>query len=308
MSTYTVKDFKSDLKPVWCPGCGDFGVLNSIYQALAQLQLPPEEVVIASGIGCSSRLPGYVSTYGFNSIHGRALPIAQGVKLARPTTTVIAVGGDGDGLSIGGGHFPHGARRNIDLTYIMLDNGIYGMTKGQLSPTTGGDQQTKTTPYGVFDDPMNPLKLALSYNASFIGRGFSGNVKQTVDLIVRAIKHPGFSFLQILSPCVTFVGRDQFDVIRELIVDLDQSHDPSSLEHAWRVSNEAGKISLGVIYDTTRPVYEHRLEEQRAKAKRVGPTSFDGLLKDYQVSGRAHAPSGGTDREEATREYEPESP
>jgi 2-oxoglutarate ferredoxin oxidoreductase subunit beta len=308
MSTYTVKDFKSDLKPVWCPGCGDFGVLNSIYQALAQLQLPPEEVVIASGIGCSSRLPGYVSTYGFNAIHGRALPIAQGVKLARPKTTVIAVGGDGDGLSIGGGHFPHMARRNINLTYIMLDNGIYGMTKGQLSPTTGGDQQTKTTPYGVFDDPMNPLKLALAYDASFIGRGFSGNVKQTVELIVKAINHQGFSFLQILSPCVTFVGRDQFDILRELIVNLPESYDPTSVDQAWKVSNEIGKISLGVIYETHRDVYEHRLEALRQKAQKVGPTTFDGLLQDYQVSGRAHAAGAATEREEATREYEPESP
>jgi len=188
----------------------------------------------------------------------------------------------------------------------MLDNGIYGMTKGQLSPTTGGDQQTKTTPYGVFDDPMNPLKLALSYDASFIGRGFSGNVKQTVDLIVKAIKHPGFAFLQIMSPCITFVGRDQFDILRELIVDLPESYDASSLDQAWKVANEFGKLSLGVIYDVRRPVYEKRLEELRAKAKHVGPTNFEGLLGDYQVAGRAHAPGAPTKQDEATKEFEPE--
>ena len=149
MKIYSTKDYRSNLKPVWCPGCGDFAILNALYQALAKLQLPPEEVTTISGIGCSSRLPGYVKTYGFNSIHGRALPVAQGVKLARPETTVIAVAGDGDAFSIGGDHIPHTARRNINLTYIIMDNGIYGMTKGQSSPTTGETQKTKTTPYGI---------------------------------------------------------------------------------------------------------------------------------------------------------------
>ncbi len=284
MATYTVKDYKSDLKPVWCPGCGDFGVLNAIYQALANLKLAPENVIIASGIGCSSRLPGYVSTYGFNAIHGRALPVAQGAKLARPELTVLAVGGDGDGLSIGGGHFPHSARRNIDLTYIMLDNGIYGMTKGQLSPTSGGDQQTKTTPYGVIDDPMNPIKLALSYDASFIARGFSLNVKQSVDLIMKGITHPGFSFIQILSPCITFVGRDQGDIIRSLAEDLPEQYDPASLEQAWRVSNEQSKILMGVIYQKRRQVYEERYNSMKRVAQKTGRADFGALLGEYLSS------------------------
>jgi 2-oxoglutarate ferredoxin oxidoreductase subunit beta len=258
--------------------------LNAIYQALAHLQLPLEEIAIVSGIGCSSRLPGYVKTYGFNSIHGRALPVAQGVKLARPQTTVIAVAGDGDGLSIGGGHLPHTARRNIDLTYIMMDNGIYGMTKGQTSPTTGGDQETKSTPYGIIDDPIDPIKLALSYNASFIARGFSANVKQTVDLIVQGIQHPGFAFIQLLSPCVTFVGRDQFDIIRALAVDLDGDHDPSSMDAAWKISNEAGRISFGVIYRKHAPTYQERLAQLVQTAKQEGGHDFQALLRQYHVS------------------------
>ncbi len=284
MEQYTAKDYRSELKPTWCPGCGDFGILNALYQALSQLRLPPEEVVVTSGIGCSSRLPGFVKTYGFNAIHGRAVPIAQGVKLARPETTVIAVGGDGDGLSIGGGHLPHSARRNVDITYIMMDNGIYGMTKGQLSPTTGYDQQTKTTPYGVFDEPINPLKLALSYGMTFIARGFSGNVKQTVDLIVQAIKHRGFSFIQMLSPCVVFVGREQFDIIRSMATNLGADYDPTSIEGAWKISEEVGKISLGVIYRTTKPVYCDRLEHLKEIAKRDRGNDFDALVKQYQVS------------------------
>ncbi len=284
MGNHTATDYRSDVKPVWCPGCGDFGVLNAVYQALARLQLPFEEVAVISGIGCSSRLPGYVKTYGFNSIHGRALPVAQGVKLARPETTVIAVAGDGDGLSIGGGHLPHIARRNVDLTYIMMDNGIYGMTKGQTSPTTGGDQETKSMPYGIIEEPVNPIKLALSYDATFIARGFSANVKQCVDLIVRGIQHPGFAFIQLLSPCVTFVGREQFDIIRELAVDLPEDYDASSLDQAWQVSNELGKISLGVIYQKQSPTYEQRLQDLAQRAQEGSRPDFADLLRQYHVS------------------------
>lgn len=284
MRGYTAKDYRSGVKPVWCPGCGDYGILNALYQAFAQLQLPPEEVAIISGIGCSSRLPGYVKTYGFNSIHGRALPVAQGVKLARPETTVVAVAGDGDGLAIGAGHFPHAARRNIDLTYIMLDNGIYGMTKGQASPTTGSDQRTQTTPYGIVEDPINPIKLALGYGVTFIARGFSAQVKQAVDLIIQAIRHPGFAFIQMLSPCVTFVGREQFDIIRSLAVDLPPDYDPTSLERAWEISNETGRISLGVIYRTESLPFDQRLRRIGELAKRGGNHHFDATVRQYMVA------------------------
>jgi len=284
MKIYSTKDYKSNLKPVWCPGCGDFAILNALYQALAKLQLPPEEVTTISGIGCSSRLPGYVKTYGFNSIHGRALPVAQGVKLARPETTVIAVAGDGDAFSIGGDHIPHTARRNINLTYIIMDNGIYGMTKGQSSPTTGETQKTKTTPYGILEEQINPIKIALCYGISFIARGFSGNVKQIVDLIIQGIKHPGFSFIQILSPCVTFLGKEQYDIIRSMSTDLGQDYDESSVEDAWKISNEVENISMGVIYRVNKPIYCERLHNVEKMARAPGNINFDSLLKRYLVA------------------------
>jgi 2-oxoglutarate/2-oxoacid ferredoxin oxidoreductase subunit beta len=174
---YTPNEYKTDLKPVWCPGCGDFAVLNSVYRALSDMKLDPHDTVVVSGIGCSSRLPGYVETYGFNSLHGRALPIATGVKLAAPRLNVIAVGGDGDGIAIGGNHFLHAARRNADLTYIMMDNEIYGLTKGQAAPTTPLGDKTKSTTYGNPEAAVDPCALAISFGATWVGRGFSGDVR-----------------------------------------------------------------------------------------------------------------------------------
>ncbi len=229
-------------------------------------------------------MPGYVKTYGFNSIHGRALPVAQGVKLAHPQTTVIAVAGDGDAFSIGGDHLPHTARRNIDLTYIIMDNGIYGMTKGQSSPTTEESQKTKTTPYGIMEEQINPIKIALSYGVSFIARGFSGNVKQIVDLIIQGINHPGFSFIQILSPCVTFMGKEQYDIIRSLSNDLGQDYDETSVEDAWNISNEVDMISMGVIYRVKKPIYCERLHNVEKMARTPGNINFDSLLKRYLVA------------------------
>jgi len=272
MNVYTIKDYRSNLKPVWCPGCGDYGILSALCKALVKLQIAPEEIAIISGIGCSSRLPGYVRTYGFNSIHGRALPVAQGVKLARPKTTVIAVAGDGDAFGIGGGHLPHEARRNIDLTYIVVDNGIYGMTKGQSSPTTEEDQITKTAPYGLLEEPINPIKISLSYGITFIARGFAGKVKQMVDLIVNGIRHPGFSLIQILSPCVTFRGKEQYNIIASLARDLDQDYDATSIQNAWEISNETSTISMGVIYHVEDSIYcdrLHSMEKMTVKSKIV---------------------------------------
>src|SRR5512136_1162170 len=170
------KDFKSDLKPIWCPGCGDFGVVQAIYRALSAIGRPPHEIAFISGIGCSSRIPGYTNTYGFNSIHGRALPIASGVKLANPKQTVIVATGDGDCMAIGAGHFPHTAKRNVDITVLMMDNGIYGLTKGQTSPTSPHEMKTKSAYYGNQEIPGNPLALALAYQATFVARSFSANI------------------------------------------------------------------------------------------------------------------------------------
>ena len=199
------KDYKSETKPIWCPGCGDFAVLNAITKALAQLQLPLQNVALISGIGCSSRIAAYTSVYGFHGVHGRALPLAAGLKAARSDMTVLVAGGDGDGLSIGGNHFIHACRRNMDLTYIMMDNEVYGMTKGQASPTTAPDwEKSKLTPEGTGVRSFKPAVLALASGASFIARGFSGDPNELARMIAAGIEHKGFSFIQALSVCPTY--------------------------------------------------------------------------------------------------------
>src|SRR5438067_9102514 len=190
---HTTADYKSDVKITWCPGCGDFAVLNALYQALTTLNLDPKDVAIVSGIGCSGRLPIFVNSYGFHGVHGRVLPTAMGVKIGNPKLTVIAVGGDGDGLAIGGGHFPHAARRNVDITYIMMDNNVYGLTKGQGSPTTSGDFTLKALPYGVHEENLNPVALSLAYDVSYVARAFSGAIDAMTAQFIRAIRHKGFS-------------------------------------------------------------------------------------------------------------------
>ncbi len=201
----TPQCFKSDMKPIWCPGCGDFGVLASITRALSESGLGREEVAVVSGIGCSSRTPAYLSVYGFHAVHGRALTVATGLKIARPELTVLVASGDGDGFSIGGNHFLHACRRNTDLTYIVMDNQVYGMTKGQASPTTDPEwEEGKLTPGGTGMNPFQPLVIALASGATFVARCSSGDLQGTADTISAAIRHPGFAFIQVLSPCITF--------------------------------------------------------------------------------------------------------
>src|SRR5512134_3384029 len=201
---YQAKDYRSDLKPIWCPACGDYGVVQAIYRALANVGRPPHEIAFVSGIGCSSRIPGYTTAYGFNSVHGRALPIAQGIKLARPELLVLVAGGDGDGFSIGGGHVPHAIRRNMDLTYIVMDNQTYGLTKGQLSPTSPRGRHTVSSPLGSLEEPVNPLLYVLAYGAGFVAQGTPADMPGLAGLIEQAIRYPGFSFVNIQSPCITY--------------------------------------------------------------------------------------------------------
>jgi 2-oxoglutarate ferredoxin oxidoreductase subunit beta len=245
----SVKDFSSGAHPIWCPGCGDYGVLAALERGLAQLGRPPHEVVLVSGIGCSSRLPGYMSCFGFHGVHGRALPAAAGVKLARPELEVIAVGGDGDGFSIGGNHFIHACRRNIDLLYVVMDNRVYGMTKGQPSPTTEPDWDSDLVPGGTRTRPFNPVAMSITAGASFVGRGFSGDPQGLADLIVEAVRWPGFAFLEVLSPCITF-RPEQFDwkaMVR---------YDAAPVSDRGRAVNEAlseDGFSLGVLFKATEP-------------------------------------------------------
>ena len=185
-------DYKSDATPIWCPGCGDYHVLLSLTRVFAELGLAPEQIAVVSGIGCSSRIPAYTSCYGFHGVHGRRLPLAAGLKVVRPDLTVVVASGDGDGYSIGGNHFLHACRRNIDLTYIVMDNHIYGMTKGQPSPTTEPDFDTALSPGGTGVRPFNPLVIALASGANFVARAFSGNINETVSIVADAIRTRDF--------------------------------------------------------------------------------------------------------------------
>ncbi len=270
--SYTANDYKSDLKPVWCPGCGDFGVLNSLYRAFAELQYETHETVVVSGIGCSSRLPGYVEAYGFNSLHGRALPIATGIKLARPELNVVVVGGDGDGIAIGGNHFLHTARRNADLTYIMMDNEIYGLTKGQAAPTTPIGDKTKSTTYGNPEAGVDPCALAISFGASWVGRAFSGDIKGTAELMKSALQHRGFAFLNIISPCVTWRGDDQHKELRAKLAALPADHDRTNMTAALALTNERGVLTAGVLYEVQRPTLVDEMTEIQGKAALRGAT------------------------------------
>ena len=204
-------DFQLNVKQNWCPGCGDFSVQAAIQRALGNLGRAPHEVVIVSGIGCSSRLPGYINAYGFHSIHGRSLPLAQGVKLANPALTVLACGGDGDGFAIGLGHTIHAMRRDLDITYIVMDNHVYGLTKGQVSPRSDRGFVTKTSPDGSAETPVSALELALSAGAGFIAQGFSKELNELASLIEAGIRHVGFSFINVFSPCVTFNKVNTYD-------------------------------------------------------------------------------------------------
>ncbi len=274
----TVNDYKSSVKPIWCPGCGDYAVLNALLRAFAQLQLDPARTVVASGIGCSSRFPAFVKTYGIHGVHGRPLPLATGIKLANPDLTVVAVGGDGDGFSIGGGHFPHAARRNIDLVYIVMDNSIYGMTKGQPSPTSPEELKTKASPYGTQEEPLNPIMMALAYDATFVARTFSGQLKEMIDLFVQALQHPGFAFIQVLSPCVTFYNT--YDQYRNSVRPLPAEHDPGNKMAAIQLALETETQYTGLFYrNTARPAYS---QVQRQLIEQAGPKTLDDILKAYQ--------------------------
>lgn len=247
-------DYKSAVKPVWCPGCGDYAVLLAFQRALAELALPPEEVAVISGIGCSSRIPAYTNCYGFHGVHGRSLALASGLKVARPDLTVLVASGDGDGFSIGGNHFMHACRRNIDLTYIVMDNRIYGMTKGQPSPTTEPDWDTAISPGGTGVSPFHPLLIALASGANYVARGFSGDLGGCTKLIIDAVRSPGFSFVQILSPCVTF-RKDQQKGWKDLVHEALVPETDNSEEAARRLMKDDGFVT-GVLYRGNREPYQ----------------------------------------------------
>jgi 2-oxoglutarate ferredoxin oxidoreductase subunit beta len=250
-----MKDFKPEVPPDWCPGCGDFGVLNALFQACAEIDLPPRDLLVVSGIGCSSNLPGFIRAYGVHSLHGRALPFATGAKLANHAMTVIATGGDGDGYGIGLNHFIQAMRRNINVTYIVMNNEIYGLTTGQVSPTSETGMKTKTTPHGNLEGMLNPMALALASGCGYIARGFSGQPKHLMKLYVDGIRHPGFALIDVFSPCVTFNKVQTYDWFRKRIYKLeDVGHDPTNFHGAMDKALEWGEqIPIGLFYRNPNP-------------------------------------------------------
>ncbi|GGA39081.1 2-oxoacid:ferredoxin oxidoreductase subunit beta [Paenibacillus physcomitrellae] len=286
----TFKEFRNNVKPNWCPGCGDFSVQAAIQRAAANVGLEPEQLAVISGIGCSGRISGYINAYGLHGIHGRALPIAQGVKLANRDLTVIASGGDGDGFAIGMGHTIHAIRRNINITYIVMDNQIYGLTKGQTSPRSAEGFKTKSTPEGSIESALSPLELALSSGATFVAQSFSSDLKQLTSLIEEGIKHEGFSLINVFSPCVTFNKVNTYDWFKENITNLDtvEGYDSSNRIHAMTKLMETGGLLTGLIYQNKdRKSYEDlvpgfRKEPLAAQNPAITAEEFEKLVAEFK--------------------------
>ncbi len=241
----------------WCPGCGNFSILTALKKALAELELSPDQVVTVSGIGQAAKLPHYLATHYYNGLHGRALPTATAIKAANPRLTVLVSSGDGDIYAEGGNHFLHAIRRNPDITTIVHNNMVYGLTRGQASPTSQQGFQTLIQTQGVTSEPFNPLTVAISLNASFVARAFAGDIPQTCDLLKRAIRHRGFALVDILQPCVTFNRVNTFRWFRDNSYDLEESHDRGNREEAFRRATEVDRLPLGIFFEHEgRPTFE----------------------------------------------------
>ncbi len=266
----TAKDYASPVKPTWCPGCGDFGILSAVKQGLAQAGLAPHEVLVVSGIGCGSKLPDYARINGFMTLHGRPLPVATGARLGNHALHVMTIHGDGDSMGLGMGHFIHTARRNLDIVDVIQNNQIYGLTKGQYLPTSDPGLVTSTSPDGAFETAANPVALALAAGGTFVSRGFAGDVKHLADLIALAFQHRGYSLVDVLQPCVTFNRKNTYEWYRERVYKLEETdHDPADRAGAFRRALEWGdRIPLGVFYQVRQPTYE-----EQVAALKMGPVA-----------------------------------
>ncbi len=256
-------DFNTSRRPTWCTGCGNFAIWNAMKKTFVKLSLYPHQILIIYGIGCSGNGLNFLKSYSFHSLHGRTLPVATGAKIASHKMVVIAVSGDGDGMGIGGNHFIHTCRRNINITNIMHDNRVYGLTTGQTSPTSNLGFRSRSTPSGVLEMPVNPLSLALAAGATFVARGFSGDIAQLGEIMRKAIKHKGFSFIDVLQPCVTFNKVNTYDYYRERVYRIDsiKNYDRTDIEHAFKRSLEEERLPTGIFYQVQRPIYEDGLKQ-----------------------------------------------
>jgi 2-oxoglutarate/2-oxoacid ferredoxin oxidoreductase subunit beta len=264
-------EYRSSTLPTWCPGCGYFSIVEAVGMAMNSLNIEQKDTVVVSGIGCASRFPFFMNTYGFHTLHGRTLPVATGIKVANDDLTVLAVGGDGDAFAIGGGHIPHAARRNLDITYILFDNGIYGLTKGQTSPTSVLGFKTSTSPYENEDKPLNPLMMLLSYGASWVGQAYAGLPHQLAEMIEQALAHRGFSYLHVLSPCVTFDKTTMtYKNLDMMVCDLPENHDSSDLMAAMAHAQNVDAPAMGLYYAEQRPTLADGLNNTIERAQAVG--------------------------------------
>ncbi len=256
----TLEDYEYPTDPTWCPGCGDFAILRSVKASLVDLGLAPHESLLVSGIGCGSKLPHYMNVNGYHSIHGRPVPVATGAKLANPDMNVVVTAGDGDSYGIGGNHFLHACRRNIGITHIVEDNRVYGLTKGQYSPTSSKGFVTKTSPEGSIEPPVRPIPTALTSGATFIARAFSGHVQAMNEIFAAAMEHDGYALVDVLQPCVTFNPGKSYDFYTDLVYELDEDYDPTDRDAAEEKAKEWGdRIPLGIIYREDRPTYEEQV-------------------------------------------------
>jgi len=284
----TVQEFESDDPIAWCPGCGNFSILKALKQALVESGKEPHEIAIVSGIGQAPKTPHYLRCNTFNGLHGRTLPVATGIKLANHELTVLAEGGDGDGYAEGGNHFLHAMRRNINLTYLVHNNQVYGLTKGQTSPTSQLGFVTKTNPLGTISPPLNPILLAIAANCNFVARGFAGEIKHLTGLIKDAILHKGFAFIDILQPCVTFNRVNTFKWYADRVypVDDDSDFDPSDTLTAFAKAQEWGdRIPIGVIYHQKRPTLDGQLSAIAGESlvtQEIDVASFSGIFDTFR--------------------------
>jgi 2-oxoglutarate ferredoxin oxidoreductase subunit beta len=284
---YKLADFKTPVHNDWCAGCGDFGILNAIQMSLYELEISPHQAAIFSGIGCSGKTPHFINTYGIHTLHGRVLPFAQGAKLANPNLKILAVGGDGDGLGIGSGHFVNSGRRNIDLTYIIYNNGVYGLTKGQASPTLKLGMKTKSLPQPNVNDSINPIALACISGFTFIARGYSYDIKHLKEIIKKGIEHSGLSFIDVLQPCPTYNDINTKEWYQSFT--LDENNPSIRIPKIYKLEEEGyngvvdneeessnkiikaiekskeweNRIPVGVFYENKKtPTYEERLQSR----------------------------------------------
>jgi 2-oxoglutarate ferredoxin oxidoreductase subunit beta len=280
------QDYQSPVRPTWCKGCGDYGIWNALKFALSELDLAPHQVLVVSGIGCGSKTPDYTHVNGLHTLHGRSLPAATGARLANHELKVICVHGDGDGYGMGLGHMMHAARRNMDITDVLQNNRVYGLTKGQYSPTSPGGFVSKTSPDGAIDRPVNPWAMALAAGATFIGRGFPADLRHLVETLKKAIEHRGYALVDVLQPCVSFNRGYAYEYYQPRVYKLDEEpgYDVTDRAAAWERAQEWGdRIPIGVVYqDRNEPTYEDQVP-----ALTAGPLVKQGFRKwtseDYQT-------------------------